>query len=64
MSKYLMNHIPKLTSDLKNERGQGLVEYALILLLIAVVVMGAVQYIGPSLSNNFGTVNTSLTTSP
>jgi pilus assembly protein Flp/PilA len=38
------------------EKGQGLVEYALILVLIAVVVIVALQFLGPVISNIFGTI--------
>lgn len=43
------------------QRGQGLVEYALILLLIAIVVIVALMLIGPRVSAMFGTVYNSLT---
>ena len=42
------------------ERGQGLVEYALILVLVAVVVIAALTLLGPTISNIFNTINTSL----
>ena len=42
------------------ERGQGLVEYALILVLVAVVVIAALTLLGPTISNIFGTINASL----
>lgn len=37
----------------RNERGASLVEYALLLALIAVVVMGAVSFFGNSTEGNF-----------
>jgi len=42
------------------ERGQGLVEYALILVLIAIVVLLAVQLFGTTLNNTFETINNRL----
>ena len=39
------------------EKGQGLVEYALILVLVAVVVIAALTLLGPTISNIFGTIN-------
>ena len=42
------------------ERGQGLVEYALILVLVAIVVFAALMILGPVLGNTFSTINTSL----
>jgi pilus assembly protein Flp/PilA len=35
------------------ERGQGLVEYALILVLVAVVVIGVLVVLGPSIKGLF-----------
>ena len=42
------------------ERGQGLVEYALILVLIAIVVLLAVQLFGTTLNNTFEMINNRL----
>jgi pilus assembly protein Flp/PilA len=42
-------------------RGQGLVEYALILVLVAIVVIAALMILGPVIGNAFSTVNNSLT---
>ena len=42
------------------ERGQGLVEYALILVLVAIVVIAALLLLGPVVGNAFSTVNKSL----
>ena len=41
-------------------RGQGLVEYALILVLVAIVVIAALMILGPILGNTFSTINQSL----
>ncbi len=43
------------------ERGQGLVEYALILGLVAIVVFAALMILGPVIGNTFSTINNSLT---
>jgi pilus assembly protein Flp/PilA len=48
-------------SNKKSEKGQGLVEYALILVLVAIVVIGALMVLGPIIGNSFSTVNNSLT---
>lgn len=40
--------------------GQGLVEYALILALIAIVVIGALTALGTTTKNKFGQINCSL----
>ena len=42
------------------ERGQGLVEYAIILVLVAVVVVAIVRLLGPKIGNTFSTINSSL----
>ncbi len=42
------------------ERGQGLVEYALILVLVAVVVIAVLTVLGPLVANVFSTINSSL----
>ena len=42
------------------EDGQGLVEYALILVLIAVVVIGIVTLLGNKASEVFSSVNSGL----
>jgi pilus assembly protein Flp/PilA len=41
---------------LENERGQGLVEYALILVLVAVVVIAILSLLGPAIGNVFSTI--------
>ena len=43
------------------EKGQGLVEYALILVLVAIVVFAALMILGPVIGNTFSTINQSLT---
>ena len=35
------------------EKGQGLVEYALIIVLIAIVVIVAMQFLAPTIGNVF-----------
>jgi pilus assembly protein Flp/PilA len=42
------------------ERGQGMVEYSLIILLIALVVMVILALIGPQLSNIFSRIASGL----
>jgi pilus assembly protein Flp/PilA len=46
----------------KHEKGQGLVEYALILVLVAIVVIAALMILGPIIGNVFSKVNSSLST--
>ena len=42
------------------EKGQGLVEYALILVLVAIVVIAALMILGQLIGNVFSKVNSSL----
>jgi pilus assembly protein Flp/PilA len=44
----------------QKEKGQGLVEYALILVLVAIVVIAALMILGPIIGNVFSKVNSSL----
>lgn len=45
---------------LKNVSGQGLVEYALILVLIAIVVIAMMKGVGSSTTNTFSKINSAL----
>jgi pilus assembly protein Flp/PilA len=42
------------------EKGQGLVEYAIILVFVALVVIAIMRLIGPKVGNIFSTINSSL----
>jgi pilus assembly protein Flp/PilA len=42
------------------EKGQGLVEYAIILALVAIVVIAVMRILGPKIGNTFSTINSSL----
>ena len=42
------------------EKGQGMVEYALILVLVALVVFAALALFGPILADTYSTINASL----
>ena len=44
----------------KSEKGQGLAEYALIIVLIAIAVVGALSGVGTSITDVFGDIETSL----
>ena len=58
----MINHIIFLTRTylgklgISPEKAQGLTEYAVILLLIALVVIGALRVLGIELRNWFGTI--------
>lgn len=47
---------------LPREEGQGLVEYALILVLVAVVVIAILSVLGPRIGNVFSNVTGALNT--
>ena len=49
-----------LRSFFAKEDGQGLVEYALILVLIAIVVIGILTILGGKVSTVFSTINSGL----
>lgn len=49
-----------LQAKVKSERGASLVEYALLVALIAVVCIVAVSFLGRKASENFGTVGQSI----
>jgi pilus assembly protein Flp/PilA len=42
------------------EKGQGLIEYALILVLIAVVVIVVLRLLGPQIGGIFSNINSTL----
>lgn len=42
------------------EKGQGLVEYAIILVFVAIVVIAIMRLVGPRVGNIFSTINNSL----
>ena len=42
------------------ERGQGLVEYAIILSFVALVVITVVRLLGPEVGNSFSRINNSI----
>lgn len=50
----------KFTLTMKDKKGQGLVEYALILVLIAIVVIAALTGLGNKTSSTFSTVDSHL----
>ncbi len=49
-----------LKSFIAKEEGQGLVEYALILVLIAVVVIVILSAVGTRVTSTFSTINSAM----
>ncbi len=59
----MMELILKLTDVLnraKREEGQGLVEYALILVLVSIVAIGALKFLGGSISDILSNIGSTL----
>jgi pilus assembly protein Flp/PilA len=46
---------------LQREEGQGLVEYALILVLVAIVVIAILTLLGPQIGNVFSRITAAFT---
>lgn len=46
-----------MVQAIRNEKGQGMVEYGLILALVAVAAITALETLGGGLTGLFGTVN-------
>jgi len=55
-----MKMLQRLFSWLKDDEGQGLAEYALILVLIAVVVIGALTLLGGNIESVFNRIATEI----
>jgi pilus assembly protein Flp/PilA len=51
----------KWITTVKSEKGQAIVEYALILVLIAIVVIAMLKGIGQNANNAFSQINSALT---
>ncbi|HEY7030361.1 MAG TPA: Flp family type IVb pilin [Thermomicrobiales bacterium] len=59
MVEYFKARFGLLNGEEETE-GQGLVEYALILVLISVVAIGIMGFVGSSVTNVFTSINTAL----
>lgn len=60
MTEQYVKFTSRLASLLKREEGQTLVEYALLLVLIAIVVIAAVQIVGRKACNVYSEIGASL----
>jgi pilus assembly protein Flp/PilA len=58
---YLTELYVKFTNSIKSEKGQTLVEYALLLVLIAIVVIAMLKGLAGNVNNAFSKVNAALT---
>lgn len=52
--------LKKLMGKMQNEEGQGLVEYALIIVLVSIACIVALSILGVSVSNVFSQITTSI----
>jgi pilus assembly protein Flp/PilA len=55
-----MKLLPKAAEVVRRETGQGLVEYALILLLVAVVLIATVRSLGQQTDSTYGNINSAV----
>jgi Flp pilus assembly pilin Flp len=53
-------HVPWLRAKLESERGAGLVEYGLLVGLLAIIALVAVKAFGQGVSSQFTTVTSSV----
>ncbi len=58
--KFLKEQYVKFVTTVKSEKGQTMVEYALLLVLIAIVVIAMVTGVGRSSNNAFSAVCSAL----
>jgi Flp pilus assembly pilin Flp len=53
-------HTRLMRKTARHDRGQGLLEYALIIVFVAIVVFGALLLVGPTLSSVFQNASSGL----
>lgn len=53
-------YVQLTTPPTRDEEGQGMVEYGLILALVAIIVIATLALLGPKIANVFMKVNNSL----
>ena len=46
--------------SMPQEKGQGLIEYAIILSLVALLVIVVVRLMGPAIGNTYSSINNSI----
>ena len=61
---YLTEMYVRFMNSMKSEKGQGLVEYALILVLVALAVILVLSYLSGGINSAFSKVNSALNTAP
>ncbi len=60
MKNYFLEMFVKFQTALKSQKGQTLVEYALLLVLIAIVVIAMLKGVSSQANNAFSKVNSAL----
>lgn len=60
MTQYVRGQVFIMTRQARAARGQGMVEYALILAFIAILVIVALKFLQPSISRTLNNVSNSL----
>jgi pilus assembly protein Flp/PilA len=60
LNTLLLNIYLKVQELLRREDGQDLVEYALLITLIALAVVGGVNHVASAINNTFSKVSTTL----
>ena len=61
MKNYFLNLSVKLQTLLSREEGQDLIEYALVVALIAFAAVGSMRTLAADINNAFGSIGTQLT---
>jgi len=56
----MKNLMKKVRGFIGNEEGQGLVEYALIIALVAIVVIVALKFLGGTVGNTYNNIGNNL----
>lgn len=56
ITSYYLNALEAIRKPFRREEGQGLVEYALILVLVALVVIAALVLLGGRITNVFNQI--------
>ncbi len=62
VTKHLHNILRKENIMLcaPKEQGQGLIEYAIIISLVAIIVIAILWLLGPELGNSYSSINSSI----
>jgi pilus assembly protein Flp/PilA len=56
----MKNLMKKVVGFMKKEEGQGLVEYALILALVALLVIVALRFLGGTVANTYNNIGNAM----